>query len=67
MDIYVYISSCCPGVFRIRLVQGWICWRTLVTMVTKYQVMNKEGILLPGKLSASQGRLSFMELIYTAC
>jgi hypothetical protein len=62
-----YVSSCCAGVYRIRLVQGWICWRTLVTMVMKYQVINKEGSLLSGKLSAFQGRLSFMELNYTSC
>ena len=37
-----------------------------MTVVTKYQVMDKEGSLLSGKLSASQGRLSFMELICTA-
>jgi hypothetical protein len=60
-----HISSCCAGVYRIRLVQGWICWRTLVNMVTKYQVINKEGSLLSGKLSAFQGRSSFMELNYT--
>lgn len=65
--IYIYISNSCACVYRIRLVQGWTCWRILVTTVTKYQVMNNEGSLLSRKLSASQGRLSFVELIYTAC
>jgi len=64
--MYIYKSNCCAGVHRI-LVQGWICWRTLVTVVTKYHVMNKEGSLRSGKLCASQGKLGFMELIYTAC
>jgi hypothetical protein len=64
---HTHTHTSCAGVCRIRLVQGWICWRTVVTMVTKYQVINKERSLLSGKISAFQGRLSFMELNYTSC